>query len=322
MPRFLARRLILIPLALLLVHFFGFAYAHLAGAIHASRGPYALVGDEPVPLLPAYTDYLVDTLHLELGPMPGRPESLSRGIYNATIASLGLLGLALVLSVGVGSALGLLAVRSNPPEVSRWLAYLATVGLAMPGFYVGSLFILGLVFFVVWGFGRVPLPSQGFGWDSHLVLPTLALMLRPTVQIAQVTATLLAGELKQQYVVASRSLGFPWRVVRWKHALRNVLAPVLLTVLNAFRWLVGEAIIIEWLFGWPGVGRLLAQALIASGFSSPGAHASPTFLHPPLLAALLVVFAGLLLAADSLVSALVRQADPRLRIADGEAAHA
>ena len=95
----------------------------------------------------------------------------------------------------------------------------------MPGFYIGSLLIMAALAYITSG-GHMPLPVQGFGWDLHLVLPVLVLAARPTAQISQVTASLLAGEMDKMYVVAARSVGVPWRTIRRRHALRNIVAPV------------------------------------------------------------------------------------------------
>jgi ABC-type dipeptide/oligopeptide/nickel transport system permease component len=165
---------------------------------------------------------------------------------------------------------------------------------------------------------KPPLPLHGFGWDLHLVLPVLALLLRPTVQIAQVTAGLLAGELGKQYITAARSRGNTWARARWRHALSNVLAPVILTIAGSFRLLVGELILVEWLFAWPGLGWLLSLALVppriatVSGLSDISLY----FLHPPLVAALLTMFTLVFLTVDAVASFAARSVDPRLQVAD------
>ncbi len=181
---------------------------------------------------------------------------------------------------------------------------------------------MGLVSLVLsQGEGAVsPLPLQGFGWDLHLVLPVLALMVRPTMQVAAMTAGLLSGELTQPYIVAARSRGNSWQRVRWRHALRLVLGPVILAVAGSLRLLIAELVVVEWLFGWPGLGRLLAVALIAPRVASfGGVDEGQFFLYPPLVAALLVVFTLLFLLVDSLALVLARASDPRL-LAGEEAA--
>ena len=163
-----------------------------------------------------------------------------------------------------------------------------------------------------------PLPLQGFGWDQHLLLPTLALVARPTVQIAQVTASLLSDELHKQYVTAARSRGNTWARARWHHAFRNVLTPILLAIAGSARLLVGELILVEWLFAWPGLGRLLTLTLVPPRVATVGGLADQTvyFLHPALVAALLTIFTLIFLLVDLLASTAGRLADPRLQVAE------
>jgi peptide/nickel transport system permease protein len=319
MGRFLARRLALIPVALVLVNFLGFTYAHVAQRFHAAQNPWGTGVEKLPPILPLYAQYLEGVLRLDFGMMPvGVSTSVAEAVLAASGASLGLLALAFAFSLVVGLLVGLRAVHVEPARVSRWLMPLSTIGLATPSFYIGTLFIVASVYYVMsqGPEAKAPLPLQGFGWDAHLVLPTLVLMLRPTVQIAQVTASLLSGEMSQQYVVAARSRGNSWARIQRRHALRNVLAPVVLTIAGSLRWLVGELILVEWLFGWPGLGRLLALALTPPNVASPGALSGHTvyFLHPELVAALLAVFALWFVIIDTAASTLVRLADPRLRL--------
>lgn len=320
MAKFVIQRILIIPLLLLLVNFLGYTYAHYARPIRASRTPYVRA-EEPGPLIPSYISYLKTLLNLDFGmeiatPDNARsntPSTLGETLKSATLASLGLLGIALTLSVIVGLYLGFKATKNDPPDVSRWLTVFSTIGLAMPSFYIGSLLIIALVFYILWKGpdSNVLLPLSGYGWDLHLVLPVLALMARPTFQLAQVTSGVLSGELGKQYVIAGRSFGQSWRSIRLHFALRNVIAPVILTIAGLQRFLVGELILIEWLFRWPGLGRILGWTLVPAQLTSSAG--SPLFLNPPIMATVLVLIAAFFLIADFSAAVLVRYLDPRLR---------
>jgi len=322
MLKFIIQRLLIIPALLLLVNFLGFAYAHYAHPIRASTTPY-VQAEEAGPLIPEYVHYLETLANLDFGleiatPDTSRsttPVTLGETLAKATIASLGLLAISLTISIILGLYLGFKATKNEPAGVSRWLTILSTVGLAMPSFYIGSLLIIGLIFYILWRGPEtnIPLPLSGFGWDAHLVLPVLALMARPTFQLAQVTAGVLSAELGKQYVIAGRSMGRTWRSIRLHFALRNVLAPVILTVAGLQRFLVGELIMIEWLFRWPGLGRLLGWTLVPAEFTS--SQGSPLFLNPPVMATVLTLIAALFLFTDFVAAVAVRYIDPRLRSA-------
>lgn len=318
MARFLARRLLLIPVALIAVILLAYGYAHVVQWEYAQRYPQlyyrlAVTQQRPESLFEAYREYLPELLHFNLGSLQnGQP--IVEVLRQAITASLGLLLVALVVSIPAGIVLGIVASRWTHLRPARWLMLVATAGLAMPSFYIGSLLILISVAYALWrGGGRgLPFPLAGFGWDEHMVFPTIALMLRPTVQIAQVTATLLTGELHKQYAFAARSFGHSWRTVKRRLAFRNVLAPIVLTIAGSLRMLVTDLILVEWLFFWPGLGRFLAFALIPSERTNMAS--SPYLLDPPFVTAILVTVTALFLVADFFASVVVRFFDPRLRV--------
>lgn len=311
MIRFIVRRLIVIPPILFLVNLFGYACAYAAQLFQAQR--QAPFSELPEPFASSYPAYLGGLLHFNLGLMPGagNHDTVAQVLWQASTVSGGLLAIAVTLSIVIGMLVGVSAVRVQPPRISRGLTLFTTVGLASPSFYVGGLFIIGIVYYLLSNGIKTRVPFQGFGWDIHLVLPTLTLMVQPTVQIAQITSGMLVGEIGRQYVVAARSFGVSWRAVRWRHALSNVIAPVILGIAGSLRLLVGELIIVEWLFDWPGLGRLFALALSLPGRLTFSAR-SPVLLYPPIVAAELMLFALFFMLTDVLASALARAFDPRL----------
>ncbi len=321
MFRFILRRLAIIPPVLAVINFLGYTYAHVVLPIRAAKTPYVVSIPEPGPLLPGYWNYLKQAGRLDFGEaFTGQAGmSLATVIGEAILASLGLMAVALAIAVVLGLIIGLASVRTNPPSQGRWLTVISAIGMAMPSFYIGMLLLLGLFAFALNRPGqKLPLPLNGFGWDAHLVMPTLALMVRPAVQISQVTSGLVVDELGKMYIVAARSFGNSWRAVRRHHALRSILAAVILSVASSSRLLVGELILVEWFFRWPGLGFLFAQTLIPPSLSR-GLNTGG-FLNPTVVATILTVFAALFLATDLAASIVVRIVDPRLRITEAEEA--
>jgi peptide/nickel transport system permease protein len=323
MFRFILRRLAILPIALILIHFLGFSYAYIARPIRAARTPYLReqIGNQ-APLLDSYYQYLQDVLHgalarpIEHGPQIG---TFTQTLGQAIIASLGLLTISLTLSIVCGLLLGFLAVRNQPPGIRGWMSFISTIGLSMPGFYIGCLIILGIIFvrvFVISGPSSGSfIPISGFGWDIHLILPVMALMVHPTVQIAQVTANMMVGELEKQYIIAARSFGHSWHDIRWRQALRNVIAPVILSIVGSFRMLVGELIVVEWLFIWPGLGYLLASTLVPNSLSNE-LGVNVLFLDPPMVAGVIAIIGAIFIITDLLTPVLLGIFDPRMRVQD------
>jgi ABC-type dipeptide/oligopeptide/nickel transport system permease component len=310
------RKVLWLPVILFIANFGSFAYAHLARYVLALQNPYGLAAAPP-DLVTLYGDHLARMAGGDFGRLPvGSQPPILGTLLEGMAASLGLVGLAFGLSAVVGVALGIAAAQVDPPRLAGWLAPLTSFGLALPGFYIGTLAIVVSLWLIFRGL-PTPLPVGGFGWDLHLVLPVIALALRPAAQIAAITANLLVDELKKQYAVTARSVGHTWRGVRWRHALPAALSSVTLSLAGGFRQTLAELVLVESIFNWPGLGRLIAQTLVApSVFSVGGADTGTYFLHPEILAALITLLVAVFYLTDVIATLLARAADPRLRQVD------
>ena len=224
MARFIALRLLVIPPVLALVNFLGFAYALVAQAANAATNPF-FASARSVDILVEYGSYLQGLVRGDLGALPTAAGKVSAVLGSATVASAGLLAVSFVLCIAVGLLFAIGATRVDSSNIAQWLPLLAAGGLSMPGFYAGTLLIAGIL-----ALTPLALPVTGSGSLAHYVLPTLALAVRPTVQIAQMTAGLLAGEAGKHYLTAARSFGYEHSRLRWRHMLPNVLGSVFLTI--------------------------------------------------------------------------------------------
>ncbi|HRW08428.1 MAG TPA: ABC transporter permease [Caldilineaceae bacterium] len=316
--RFLGRRLALMPLALVIVNFLGFTYAHAAQQLHAAQNPFGSAVEAPPSILRLYGHYVSALIQGNWGTMPTvAAEPIGALLLQTGLVSLGLLLIAFVLSTLLGLVIGVAGVRNQPPRLAPWFTPFTALGLATPGFYLGTIVITLLLVLLIYGNAdpELLLPLQGFGWDRHLILPTLALVVRPMAQVAQTTATLLVEELGRPYITAARGRGFrPLRVLL-RHAMGNVWPPLLMTMTASLRLLTGELLLVEKLFGWPGLGRLVTTALVPPSTAMVGsmAGAASYFLYPELVAGALTAFALLFLLIDLGAALLVHRLDPRLR---------
>ncbi|MBI5354574.1 MAG: ABC transporter permease [Chloroflexi bacterium] len=311
MFQFALRRLSIIPLVLLIANFIGFAFAFATTPIVTASDPYSIGANELPPIMPVYFDYLKNMSKGDFG-RTFTNEPVLENIARFGGASLGLIGIAMTISILLGLTLGLLAVRRSRSGVASWLTLLSTIGLALPSFYVAILLIAFFVLLTIYvsSSATPAIPFQGFGWDAHLILPVLTLVIQPTVKIAQVTAGLLSEELGKQYVTAALSFGHSIQKIKSKFAFRSILAPVALTIAGSLRIMIAELIIIERLFNWPGLGKLISTILSRSSQSAD-------LLAPPMVAAILTVLVGIFLLIDFSATFFSRLIDPRLR-ADSE----
>jgi len=305
MLRFVLRRLLTFPLILLLANFIGFAFAFYFVPIISNGNPYATGETLLPPLFPEYFAYLAKFTKLDFG-VTYNGERVFVAIARFSLNSFGLVAIALFLSILLGIFLGRLAVRRDSMKVSVWLTVLATLGLASPGFYIALLLISAFLVIAIYGPG-VFIPFQGFGWDAHLILPVLVLMVQPTVKIAQVTGSTLVDELQKPYVKAGISLGHTFRAMKDRFAFRSVIASILQAVAYSARLMVAELILIERLFNWPGLGKFISAVL------QPASFFSVTQLNRATMAALLTTLVLIFLLIDLVTILAARLVDPRLR---------
>jgi peptide/nickel transport system permease protein len=182
----------------------------------------------------------------------------------------------------------------------------------MPGFYLGILLLEGTLQLSRWlgRPGEPLLPAGGFGWGWHLLLPTVALAVRPAAEVARLLAELIGEELDREYMRMARAKGYSRWAAVLRHALPNVAATAAVAIGSTLRYVISSLIVVELLFGWQGLGMRLAQALTPRVDGRPS---EAMLLHPETVAALLTIFAALYLVAGMLGDGASLVLDPRQR---------
>jgi len=181
------------------------------------------------------------------------------------------------------------------------VTFSALFWLSMPTFWLGLMFMLFLAV-------RIPgLPISGRGgsfwtWNGlvHLILPALTLGLPQAGTFTRITRSGMLDVLLQDYVTTARSKGLAERVVILKHALRNTLIPVITMMALQLPWLFGGSVIVETVFSWPGMGRLLTTAVFERDY--------------PLVQATALVYTLVVVFANYLADIAYSLADPRIRL--------
>jgi len=316
--RYVVRRLLQLAPTAAAILLVGFLLIHLAPgdpvlALAGENGDaeyYAFVRekfglDEPLPVqLATYAGNLVRG---DLGNsyVQGRP--VASIVAERLPATLLLTGTALVVSTVFGILLGIFAAtrRRRWPDLAVTTATLALY--SAPVFLLGQLAILLLAlragWFPVQGMSDARSTSVGVAHAldvaHHLVLPALALATQEVAAVSRLARVGLLDELGRDHVRTARAKGVPERAVVAKHALRRALLPVVTVIGGRVGHLVAGAVVVEVVFGWPGVGRLLVTAMQTRD--------APIVLGVFLLVAVTVVVANLL---TDLVYAWL---DPRVR---------
>ncbi len=316
--RYVVRRLLQLAPTAAAILLVGFLLIHLAPgdpvlALAGENGDaeyYAQVRerfglDEPLPVQLA--TYAGNVLRGDLGTsyVQGRP--VVDIVAERLPATLLLTGTALLVSTLAGIGIGVFTAtrRRRWPDVTVTLATLAMY--AAPVFLLGQLaillFSLRLGWFPVQGMTSARSSSTGVlhvaDVAHHLVLPAAALATQEVAAVARLSRVGLRDELGRDHVRTARAKGVPERTVVFKHGLRRALLPVVTVLGGRVGHLVGGAVIVEVVFGWPGLGRLLVTAMQSRD--------APIVLGVFLLVAVTVVVANLL--TDLLYVLL----DPRVR---------
>ncbi|PGF15209.1 peptide ABC transporter permease [Natrinema sp. CBA1119] len=272
-------------------------FQDVSPAVEASiRAEYHL--DQPV--WKQYVLWLGDAATLEFGESPITGRDVSATIGRRLPATLALGGAAWLLALAVGIPAGIVAaVRAGEPadELGR-IAALA--GIATPNFWLGL--ILLFVFSVRLGWFRVippDAPLASLAMAKFMLLPTITLGTASAALITRLLRSSMRRELEAAYVRTARAKGLSERTVILKHVLRNALLPVVTVAGLQLAFLVDGAVVVEQIFSWPGMGRLLVRSILRRDYTVIQATV--------LVIGVAIVFATLLV---DIVYAIL---DPRIR---------
>jgi len=222
----------------------------------------------------------------------GRPVGEEIAARYASTAFLAVLAIA--SAIALGAATGVVAAVWRRTAVDHAALLVSLLGLSLPPFFLGL--VLMLFFSVQLGW----LPLAGNATWRHAVLPAVTLALPAAAVISRMVRGSLVEVMEQDYIRTARAKGLTEWVVVNAHAVRNALIPVVTVVGLQLGYLLGGAVVTETVFSWPGIGRLIVQAIAARDF--------PVVQAAVLLLA--VTFVGINLLTDMLYAVL----DPRIRL--------
>jgi len=226
--------------------------------------------DRPVPVQLAL--YLWRIVHGDFGRSVTLGAPVLRLILSTLPATLELAVSSIILAVALGLPLGLVAARRRGTAVDTGMMFLAQLGVSMPVFWLGVLLILLFAVKLNWlpSFGRgAPLVAALVSGDAaqladslrHLVLPAVTLAFFNLALLSRLTRWAVLEVLEEDYVRTARAKGQHERAVLYRHALRNALLPIVTIVGLQFGNALGGAVVTETIYGWPGMGRLVVQAI-------------------------------------------------------------
>lgn len=234
-------------------------------------------------------------------------EPVLRLVWGRVPATMLLVLSGLGVAIGIGTTLGVLSARKPNGPLSHLVSVIAIAGYAAPVFWTGLmllvLFASVLPLAPVAGMSDMADPRNGFAYAldvlHHLVLPAATLAIVYLAQYSRLTRTSMIDVLGADYVRTARAKGVPERRVVVRHALRNALIPLVTLVGLQFGQVFAGAVLVETVFAWPGLGRLVFDSILRRDY--------PTLLGVLFFSALLVVTANLV------TDLAYRLLDPRMR---------
>jgi peptide/nickel transport system permease protein len=248
------------------------------------------------PFLARYGLYIANLLQGDLGRSYRNHREVSKEIADALPATAKLATAALLAILVAGIPMGLMSAVHRGTWIDAFFSAFALVGLSMPVFWIG------LILIYVFGFQLPVLPIGGMrdGLASY-VLPALTLALNSLAMISRLTRSTVLETLGEDYIRTARSKGLSARVVLWKHALKAAFIPILTVIGLQFGLLMGGAVLTETVFSWPGIGRLMVDAIMTRDLL--------------VVQGAVLVLASIFVAINLLVDLAYSLLDPRIRYA-------
>lgn len=247
--------------------------------------------DQPIPV--QYARFLMGLLRADLGESILQSRPALAIVLERLPATLALASVALLLALAVALPLGVASAIYRDTWIERVGLFVSLLGQAVPPFWLGLMLILLL------SVHAQLLPSSGSGTWQHLILPAVTLGSLTMAGIARMTRVAVLEQLGHDYVRTARAKGLaPFRIVL-RHILRNAAAPIVTIIAIDVANLLGGAVVTETIFAWPGIGRLVVDAI--------GARDYPIVQATVLVGSVVFVLASL--AADIAYGVI----DPRVR---------
>jgi oligopeptide transport system permease protein len=248
------------------------------------------------PLLAQYADYLLDVLRGDFGPsFKYRDFTVAELLWTGFPASVKVGGFAIVLAVMVGITLGTLAALRQNSGVDYAVMATAMTGITIPNFVMAPLLTLVFGVWLSW----LPVAGWNDGAPRNLILPVIALALPQIAYIARLTRGSMIEVLHANFVRTARAKGLRERIVVVRHALKGALLPVVSYLGPATAQVVTGSVVIETIFGIPGIGRYFIQGALNRDYT--------------LVMGTVIVYAILIILLNLIVDLLYGLLDPKVK---------
>ena len=247
--------------------------------------------DQPGPI--QYAAFLAGLLHFDLGTSVRTGQPVMYEVVARLPWTIELAATSIAVATVLGIVGGLLAALHHNRRLDVVISALMLFGISMPVYWFGLMLIVVFAIKLEW------LPAAGSQDPGAWVLPTLTLAAFSVALIARMTRSTMLEVLRTDYVRTARAKGLIEQAVIGGHALRNALLPLVTVIGHQFGTLLGGAVLTETVFGWPGMGQLLVDALFARDY--------------PVVQGIVLTFSALFILVNLAVDVLYSVIDPRIQ---------
>jgi peptide/nickel transport system permease protein len=202
-----------------------------------------------------YLNWLGDALTGDLGTSYRTGQPVLDSLADRFPTTLQIAGFGLLLAIAIAIPLGILAAVYRQGPIDHFSRVIALLGASMPSYWVAYLLILLLSVRLGW------LPVAGSQTWKHAVMPALTLGIGGSASLMRLTRSEMLETLNQDYIRTARAKGLRSRPLMLGHALRNTMIPLSTVLGMRFAGMLGGAVIVETIFSWPGIGKLVVDAI-------------------------------------------------------------
>lgn len=254
------------------------------------------------PLAVQFKDYMIGLTRLDLGKSLWTGQSVAGEIAIRFPVSLQVAIMATLIAVLIAVPLGTLCAVHQDSLLDNVIRVLAVSGLAIPGFWLGMLIILGLLYFFNWlpQIGYVSIFEDPVTNLVALFWPALSVGYRYAAVVTRMMRSALLEVMREDYIRTARAKGVYERLVTRRHGLRNAMLPVVTVVGLEFAFLIGGLVVTEQVFNLNGIGKLFVDATSRGDFT--------------LIQGLVLLIATVFVVINLLVDLLYAALDPRIRL--------
>lgn len=253
------------------------------------------------PLLAQYGSWVWDALHGDFGRSLYSGQDVARQITDRLPVSVQIVVMSILVAVVIGVPVGIIAALRHGRILDRVLTGASTLGIAVPNFWLGmilvTVFALNMRWFPAGGFQGL---SEGIGsFLKSTLLPAFTLGSAGAAEVARQLRSSLIDVMSTDYMRTARARGLPRRVIVVRHAVRNAMVTMVTILGLLVSRLVGGTVVVETVFAIPGLGSLVVNAVQQRDY--------------PVIQAVVLVLALIVLAVNALVDIAYRRIDPRIR---------